>query len=105
FVPKDPTVRDCGDVPLEDVQIGSADRGGVNPYNRVRRFPELGLRNFFPRLPAGPLVDECLHVYSLLLGFVNSDVRFSGTARTYIRPGNAPTSSEEPTSPVAGHTR
>ena len=54
-------VGDGGDVAFQDVQVGAADRRGVDPDDHVRRLQDLGIRYFFPSLLPGAVVDERLH--------------------------------------------
>src|ERR1700757_5208405 len=49
------------DIPLEDVQVGAADRRLDDLYNGVGRRFDLGHRALLQLLLARPLVDECLH--------------------------------------------
>jgi hypothetical protein len=62
FVAEDPPVGDRGDVAVQDVQVGAADRGGVDPDDDVGRFPHGGVRDVLPGLVARTVVDECLHL-------------------------------------------
>ena len=61
FVAEDASLGDGGDVALQDVQVGAADRRGVDPNDHVRRLQDRGIRYLFPRFLAGAVVDERLH--------------------------------------------
>jgi hypothetical protein len=62
---QDPAVADRGQVALEDVQVGAADGGRVDPHDDIAVVGDLRVRYFFPGLQTGTLVDEgshdCLH--------------------------------------------
>src|SRR5207253_131608 len=51
-----------GDVALEDVEVGPADRRGVDADDRVRRLPDRRVGRLLPGLLARAVVDERLHV-------------------------------------------
>ena len=61
LVAEDASLGDGGDVALEDVQVGAADRRGVDPDDHVRRLQDRRVRDLLPRLLAGTVVDERLH--------------------------------------------
>ncbi|UUZ58445.1 hypothetical protein LP418_20010 [Nocardioides sp. B-3] len=48
FVAEDSALLHCGNVPLENVQIGTADGGALDLDYRVRRFHDHRLRDFIP---------------------------------------------------------
>jgi len=60
-VPEDAAVGDGGHVTVQDVQVGAADRGGVNPDHDVGRFPDARIGDVFPRLLAGSVIYEGFH--------------------------------------------
>jgi hypothetical protein len=61
FMTEDAALGDRGDIALEDVQVGAADRSGVDPHHHVRRFLDRRVRNLFPCLLPGPVIDQRLH--------------------------------------------
>ena len=66
LVAEDAAVGDRGDVALEDVQVGAADRDGVDPHDGVGVVDDARSRDLLPRLVAGTVVDECAHGSSLV---------------------------------------
>ena len=56
-----------GDVALEDVQVGSADRRRVDADDRVRRLLDARIRDLVPGALAGAVVDERFHGSSFRL--------------------------------------
>lgn len=60
FVAEDRARRHLGDVALEDVQIGAADRRAADADDRVSRFLDRRVRDEFPRLLARAVIDERL---------------------------------------------
>ena len=63
FVAEDPSVGHRGHVALEDVQVGAADRDGVDADDRVGvGLAASGLGTSSHALLAGTVVDERLHV-------------------------------------------
>jgi hypothetical protein len=50
-----------GHVTVEDVQVGPADGGRVDPHNGVAVVEDLRVRYLFPGLLPGTLVDEGSH--------------------------------------------
>ena len=54
LVAEDPPGGDGRDVTLEDVQVGAADRHGVDPDDRVGVVDERRLGHLLPRLLPGP---------------------------------------------------
>src|SRR5690349_21848764 len=69
-------------VAFEDVQIGSADRGGVDPNDDVRRSDDRGILDGVPAALAGTVVDKSVH-----------------DAFSYLRPDSPATA------PAAAHRR
>jgi hypothetical protein len=61
LVPEDSSVRDRGEVALENVEVGAADRRGRDPHDRVRRFPDGRPRLVFPGATARAVIDERFH--------------------------------------------
>ena len=61
LVAEDPSVGHRGNVTLEDVQIGAADRDGVDADDRVGVARDRGLGYIFPSLLTGSVVHERLH--------------------------------------------
>ena len=53
-----------GHIALEDVQIGPADGGRVDPDDRVCRIDDGGVGNVLPGSLSRPVVDEGLHRFS-----------------------------------------
>ena len=54
LVAEDPAVGDGRDVALEDVQVGAADRHGVDAHDGVGVVDDRRLRHLLPRLFPGP---------------------------------------------------
>src|SRR5439155_23073556 len=52
---------DLGNVALEDVQIGAADRRGVDPDDDVRRRLDRRVRHLVPESLPGTVIHECFH--------------------------------------------
>ena len=50
LVPEDPALGHSGHVALEDVQVGAADRGRVDPDDGVGGIDELGVGDLVPAL-------------------------------------------------------
>src|SRR4029077_14194610 len=50
-----------GHVALQDVQIGPADGGCVDPHDDIAIVEDLRVRYFFPSLLTGTVVDEGSH--------------------------------------------
>src|SRR5664280_3111438 len=48
FVPEDPSVGHHRDIPLQDVQVSAADRGGVHLHDHVSRVNDLRGSRLFP---------------------------------------------------------
>ena len=61
LVAQDAPVLDCGHVPLENVQVGAADGGGLDLDDDVGGLLDGWIRYFFPRLLARTVVDHRLH--------------------------------------------
>jgi hypothetical protein len=61
FVAEDPPVGHRGDVAFEDVEIGAADRHGVDADDGVGVVDDRGLGHIFPSLLTRPVIHECLH--------------------------------------------
>ena len=61
LVAEDAALGDRGDIALENVQVGAANRGGIDPHHHVGRFLNRRVRNLFPRLLPGPVIDKRLH--------------------------------------------
>jgi hypothetical protein len=61
FVPQDAAVGHRRDVTLQDVQVGTADRRGVDPDHDVGRFGDRGIGNVLPGLAARAVVHQCFH--------------------------------------------
>jgi hypothetical protein len=59
-VAEDASLFHGGDVALEEVQIGSADGGGLDLDDRVGRLMDGRLRDVVPGLVARPVIDEGL---------------------------------------------
>jgi hypothetical protein len=51
-----------GDVTLEDVEIGSAYRGGVDSGDDIGGSQDCGIRDYFPGALARTAVDNSFHV-------------------------------------------
>ena len=62
LVAEDPAVRDGGDVALQDVEIRAADRDGVDPNDCIGVVAQRWLRDLFPLLLTGSVIDERLHL-------------------------------------------
>ena len=65
LVAEDSARLDRGDVALENVKVGPADRRGVDPDDRVGRILETGVGNGFPRALPRPVEDERFHSFLL----------------------------------------
>jgi hypothetical protein len=61
LVAEDAAVGDGGDVTVQDVEVGTADRGGVHPHDHVGRFGDGGVGDVLPGLAARSVVYESLH--------------------------------------------
>src|SRR6185369_16380737 len=61
LVAEDAAVGDGGHVTVQDVQVGAADRGGVDSDHDVGRFPDGCIGDVFPRLLARSVVYEGFH--------------------------------------------
>ena len=61
FVAEDAAVGHRGHVALEDVQVGAADGGRVDPHDRVGVVDDHRVGDLFPGLLPGSVVDECSH--------------------------------------------
>ena len=61
LVAQDPALADRGHVALEDVQVGPADGGRVDPHDDVAVVGDLRVRHLFPGLLTGTVVDEGSH--------------------------------------------
>ena len=61
LVPENASRRRLGNVALQDVQIGSADRGRIHSRDDVAIVFDLRVRDFAPALAARSLVHECVH--------------------------------------------
>ena len=72
LVAEDASVGDLGDVALQDVQIGAADRDGVDAHDRVGVVDDHRHRDVLPRLVLRTVIHECLHL------------RPPSTARDYV---------------------
>ena len=66
LVAEDATVGDCGHVALHDVQVGAADRGGLDVNDRVGAIDDHRISYFFPCLLARTVIHESLHQSPLL---------------------------------------
>lgn len=51
------------DIALENMQVGAADRRGVDPHHHVSRLLDHGIGDLFPGLLPGPVVHQRLHRY------------------------------------------
>ena len=67
FVAEDPPVGHRGHVALQNVQIGAADRHGVDPDDRVGVRDDARLRHLFPGLAPWAVVNKRSHDHLLLL--------------------------------------
>src|SRR5207248_3463667 len=56
-----------GNVALQDVKVGPANRGRVDPDDHVGRLLNFRVRLLFPAAKPGPVVDERLHGTSFRL--------------------------------------
>jgi hypothetical protein len=61
LVTQDPTFAHVGYIPLEDVEIGSADRDGVDTNDGIRVVHDRRVRNLFPCLLTWSVVHDRLH--------------------------------------------
>jgi hypothetical protein len=61
LVPEDGTRGGLRDIALEDVQVGAADRRGVDPHDGVGRIQDGRIRDGVPGALAGTVIDEGLH--------------------------------------------
>ena len=66
LVAEDAAVGHRGDVALEDVQVGAADRDGVDPHDRVGVVDDDRRGDLLPRLLPGAVVHDCAHGSSLV---------------------------------------
>jgi hypothetical protein len=62
LVAEDRPRRRLGHVAFEDMKVGAADRGGVDPNDRVGRINDRRIINGVPAALARSVVDERLHV-------------------------------------------
>ena len=62
LVAEDAAVRDGGHVTVQDVQVGAADRGGVDLGSGVGESPDGRIGDVFPRLLARSVVYEGFHL-------------------------------------------
>jgi hypothetical protein len=69
-----------GHVALEDVQVGPADGGRVDPDDDVAVVEDLGVRYFFPGLLSGTVVDEGSHGFLRWARRLPSPVSSAGAA-------------------------
>ena len=60
---QDPALVHRGHVAVEDVQVGPADGGRVDPHDDVAVVEDLRVGYFFPGLPPGTVVDEGSHSF------------------------------------------
>ena len=67
LVAEDRAGRGLGHVALEDVQVGAADRGGVDAHDRVGRLDQGRVGDRVPTALAGAVIDEGLHLFLLSL--------------------------------------
>jgi hypothetical protein len=72
LVTEDPRRLSGGHVPLEDVQVRSADGDRVHAHDGVLRVLDHGIRDVLPGPPAGTVVDQRSHVSLLVEGGVGS---------------------------------
>ena len=66
LVTEDAAVRHRWDVTLQDVQVGAADRGGVDLHDHIGRLLDGGVGHGLPRLLARSVVHERLHRFTPL---------------------------------------
>ena len=66
LVAEDRPRLDLGHVSLEDVEVRPADRGRVDPHDRVGLVDDLRVGHGIPRALTGTVKDECLHFLFLL---------------------------------------
>jgi hypothetical protein len=60
-VTKDPARRHLGDIPLQDVQIGTANRGGVDADDGVGLINHHRVGNLVPTLVVRTVIYESFH--------------------------------------------
>ena len=72
LVAEDRAGDDLGHVALQDVQVGSADRGGIDAHDDVGWFGDRRVSDALPATLAGTVIDERFH--RVLLSFDSSDV-------------------------------
>ena len=65
LVAEDRPGRRLGHVALEDVQVGAADRRGVDPHDRIGRVDDRRVIDRVPATFAGAVVHESLHLVCL----------------------------------------
>ena len=61
LVPENAAIGDGGHIAVENVQVGTADGGGIDPYNDVGWFLDGGIWDVFPGLLAGSVVHQRFH--------------------------------------------
>ena len=61
LVTEDPARRDLGNVALEDVQVGAADRDRLDPHNGIQIVPRHRIGDLVPGHRAFTVVHECAH--------------------------------------------
>jgi hypothetical protein len=61
LVAENAAVGDRRDITLENVQVGAADRGGVDPYHHVGRVLNCSVGNVFPGLLPGAVIHQRFH--------------------------------------------
>lgn len=71
-----------GDVALEDVQVGAADRDAVDADDGVVGALDGRVRDVLPGPAAGTVVDECLHASSPASGGAAGERRWARRSRT-----------------------
>jgi hypothetical protein len=64
LVAEDPTIRDRRHIPLENVQIGTADGHGIDLYDRIGVVVDRRFGDLLPVLTARSVVDERTHTSS-----------------------------------------
>src|SRR5580704_13751394 len=74
FVPQNPPVGHRRDVPLEDVQVGAADRGDVHPHDHVSGVDDFRVGYVLPRLLTRSVVYQCLHQMTSLSSLAGTSV-------------------------------